>query len=428
MLENNKINRRGLIAIYVIASVNLLYFITAALLAYIMTSYSNLSPETVTLLVTVDNLVGIGVSLLMIPLSLKISKKILVGLIPICVFIYMMIFYFVGGDGPFWLLLLGAIISGYPQGAISAIGMAYISDYSTPETVGKNIALYTNLFNSIGIMVIFYLGGVIAAADGGVNWHNAYLLGLACIPATLIFFKLAPKYTPVEIAEGIGGADITGLANKGEQTKETFGKMIREIGELPKILIVMALLQFVFYMVISAFDQNISVYIIKEFSLGSSVEAGIASGIIRLMGVLCGLIYGLVNKTLKKWSVPFGYLLVALGLLIMSIWHTLTACYLAAFLCGFGNQYAFTTVYATGTIRAGAKYAGVATALIQSFVNFGTFATPYGLKYGALLLGEYTLINRLKFGSILGFLSAFLAIFVYVMYDKLKNKQLEVES
>ncbi len=411
MINDSLSTKKGLIGYYSVAFVCLMKFFTSAILAYIIRSYSDISVENITLLITIPNMIGVAVSLLMGPISLKIRKKILVALMPITVFIYMMTFALIGSDGPFWMLVIAAIIAGYTQGAFSVIGIGYVADFTKPETRGKYIAIH-NLFANGGSMVAFYIGGIIAAGNNGMNWPQAYWMGLACIPAILLFLIIAPKYTPVEEEYGIGGG-----ADKGEN--ESFADSIKGIKELPGILIAMALLQLVFYFAVSAYNQNISVYIIDEHSLGSSVQTGIATSIIRAMGIVCGLAYSLLNKNLKSWSVPFGYFLVSLGLLLLTKWHTVEAAYIAAILCGLGNTYAFATVYAAGTVRAGSKYSAVALSLIQGCVNLGTFLTPYALKYGALaMFGASTATTKITFGGVVGIACSILAIFVYTKYDK----------
>lgn len=409
-----KTTKRAVYAYIILAFMNLFYFLTSALLAYIMKTYTNIPSDNITLLVTIPNIVGVVISFVLGPIALKIRKKILVGLIPVTVAVYMILFALFGTSN-FTVLIIAAIIAGYPQGAVSVVGIAYIPDFLEEGAQRSKFVGLASAVQSAGAAFSYYIGGIIAARNGGVNWNNAYWIGAIVIIAAIVFFAMTPKFTPAETEHGIGGA-------KKDGKSESFGALMKGMLTMPKIIIVMAILELVWYWAVSAYNQNISVYIITEYGLGTSVNSGLASAMIRISGFVSGLVFGMMHKKFKNWAVPLGYTITTLGLLCIVIWHTLPACYIAGFLCGFGNSFAFTALFMTAIERAGMKYAAVATAICEGFVNLGTFITPYALRYGATLFGEVNATSKITFGLVVGCVCTVASIFVYIVYDKKKKK------
>jgi|GEM_PF-719936 len=395
-------NLKGIISLYVIGFFFLMFFLTQALIAYIMNSYPQYTPNQVMLIITLPNLIGLFISFAVGPLTMKIPKNYMVLAIPVCIFIYMMIFYFVGTyNGPFWMLIVAAAIASIPQGSVAVLGPALMADYTTPEVRGKYLSIMLAL-QALGSTVVFLLGGNIASGNDGADWPKAYLLGLLIIPAVIIYLIMMPKNTVVKQKAG----------NQGENKKSDNG--FSAIRQVPGVIIAMALCQLVFYFAVSAYNQNISIFIIREHNLGTSVEVGLASSIIRIMGVLNGFLYPYARKVLKNWTVPVSYFFLGVGLMITVLQPSLQAAYIGAIFCGLFNYIAFTTVYSEVTIVAGDRLGAVALSITQGMTNIGTYLTPYALGGLGSLFGEVNATNKMAAGFVFAMIVAVAAAFIYV--------------
>ena len=78
-------------------------------------------------------------------------------------------------------------------------------------------------------------------------------------------------------------------------------------------IIGIGLLHCIFYIGINAYYTNVSNYIITEHQLGSSVQAGNATSLVRFTLIVMTFLYPFWNKILKDWMIPCGYALAAIG-------------------------------------------------------------------------------------------------------------------
>lgn len=369
---------------------------TNALFAYIMNSYAEVPANTLRQILTIPGLVGLVVSLMIGAIATKINKRYLLLGSGLCVFSYFMIFYFVGGNGPYWLLILAAVLIGLNQGAIRTLTTALIADLIEPAKQASFCAFTTAMLNG-GAVLFNLLGGKIAAGNGGADWPKAYLLGLLLIPMLAIYFWMIPKDTTKQEA----------VQEKQVQADEPGGK-------IPVRAILAALLNATFSISVCAYLYCYSEYVITTYQLGTSVETGICNAIYLALGLI-GLIYPVFTKIFKRFITPIGYALFALGMLLMVLVHnSIYVVYFSVFLIGLGFNIGNPLVSAYVIRITPKKWVPVALSILFAGSNIGVYLSTYVLGAVGSLFGGGTL-GSFTAGCIGGVLCAVLAFFLYSM-------------
>jgi MFS family permease len=371
--------KRALIAIYIISFVLLLQSITGTTIAYIIDSYSDLPPVSVQQIVSLPAIFGLIVSFVIGPIAMKINKKILTILTAIFILIYFAIFSFVGSRGPFSLLLVSTVFAGIAQGTAMTLISSMVGEFVGAEKSANYVAIALALMNGGGALIAI-LGGAIAAGNNGANWPYAYYLGIFLIPALIIFSILMPnKPDNVATAAPQGaapGPDAPPQAAAGGKDK------------LPARVIAIGVLAIFSSVCICGFLFYISVYIVNEFKLGTSVEAGIANSIFTIAGLVTGFTYSIWAKIFKKMLVVVAFGLVTLALFcMMTFTNTLFGAFAAALLLGWGFNMMNPWIMAFIMQITPPRLAPVGISFLMAGANLGMFGAIYVLNFLSGLMG-----------------------------------------
>ena len=377
--------KRAFIALCFISSTMLMWSVTNPMLAYIIQSYPDVAVSRVTSILTIPGLVALFVSFLIGPLALKINKKYILLFTVGTTLIYYSIFAVVGGSGPFVLLLVAAGILGINRGAGIALVNSSIAEFLNPEKRAANIALCAAIMQG-GAAFMATVGGRIASASGGENWAVSHYLGFLCIPAMIAFAAIMPKKPDEETppgddaqksAQGTDKESIPGEAAKNERSR------------IPMRIFAIIALQFAFIVCFSAYFLNSSIYIIIEYELGTSADAGLVSSTFTMIGVLTGLTYKIWGKILKKWIVPFGYTIAIFGILTMlSVTTTIAGIWAAAVMISIGFNLANPYVSSKVISLSPKKYVPVFMSIHIGCTNLAIFLASSILGFFGGFLGS----------------------------------------
>lgn len=397
-------------SINLFAFVFLMYFITQVTKAYIAVDYPEISDTMIANLLTIPNLVGLVFSFLIGPIALRHSKVKLSAVSLFCVVVYCAIFYITGRlHLPFAMLVVGCFFAGCSQGTYAPLLNSIIADHFPAEQRGNRIANY-NVAINIGALVILQLSGIIASKNDGANWYNAYLLGLATAAGLLVYIIIAGKVN----------ADVPSIVENTSSDSAPAAK----ISDIPKavlgFVILMGFIHCLFYIGQYAFNINVSTYIISEYELGSSVQVGTATSLVRFSLVIFTALYPLLARMLKDWMIPLGYLCVGIGLLIMMQSKSLMGAYICACFVGLATSLAHSTLYAKASRFVPAALVPVAMSLVWGVANIGSSFAVYALKGIAALFGG-GMTNSFTAGIIVSVIAAVVAVYMYVIKKPVKN-------
>jgi MFS family permease len=368
--------KRALIAIYIISFVMLLQTFTGTIIAYIIDSYSGLPPVSVQQLVSLPAIFGLIVSFAIGPVAMKINKKYLAIFCTIMLLIYFSIFAFVGSNGPFSLLLFATVFAGIAQGSTRTLASAMVGEFAGSEKSANYVAISMAMMN-VGACLIAIIGGAIAAGNSGANWPQSYYLGAIIIPAIIVFGILMPKKPDAP------EANSPGAAAHGRSAEPTAEK-----GKIPPRVIAIGVLSLFSVVFVCGFLFYISMYIVNEFKLGTSVEVGIANSIFTITGVVGGFTYGIWTKLFKKTFIVVCFALMTVGLFcMMTFTTTLFGAFAAALLAGWGFN--LMNPYTMGFIMqiTPPRLAPMGLSIFMVGANVGSFVVIYVLNFLSGLLG-----------------------------------------
>lgn len=388
----------------------LMYYITQNVRAYIGLSYPEVSDVTVTSLITIPTMFALVFSFVIGPLAMRFNKLVLMTIVMCCMGAYSLIFFFNGlMHGPFILYTVACALAGFAQGGFAPLMNTIIGENFESKDRAGRIAVY-NVANNCGAFVILFLSGRIGAGNDGANWPFAYLLGLYCFVTTAIFLVLIKK-------AGYSDSKAARAARKSqaEEKKAAAPKLAGASRKALLFIIGIGILHCIFYIGINAYYTNVSNYIITEHQLGSSIEAGNATSLVRFTLIVMTFLYPFWNRLLKDWMIPCGYALAAIGLVFMltidtSIWGI----YICAFFIAFATSIAHSTIYSKALNYVPDSMAAISSSLMWGIANVGPFFATYILAALSSALGG-GMATQIKAGIGILVFTTIAAILIFVV-------------
>lgn len=306
------INKKHMAGIFAFCFCAMTTNLTMGIIAYIMQSYPNVSPTTVSNILTMPALVGTIYAFCVGALHKKIPAKFLILLAQGAVFLYGMIFLFLGGTAPIGVLLFAAGLAGIGQGSSNTLLAIALSEaVPDPQRRGGVMGICMAVMN-IGGVLFTTLGGILAVD----RWNNAYYLYFIVLASMALQLVFLPLGKSVE-------------APAGNEEKKSAGK-------LPMKVWIISGHYFIFFLALYVFGLNVSEYVITTHKLGTSVESGIATSMVTVGGVLAGMLFGAYSKALKRLTVPVLMGLTVIGLVIpIFVTSSILAIYACGLLLGF---------------------------------------------------------------------------------------------
>lgn len=390
----------------------LMYMITQNVVANIMASYPVVADYTVKSLITLPTLFGMLSTFAMGPIAMRFDKvKLLVTVM--CSMGIFSIIFLVNGlmHGPFFFYYIAVVFGGYAMGSFAPLMNLIIGENFPEEDRAGRIASY-NVTNNLGAFVILFLSGRIAAGNDGANWPYAYMLGLYCFVTTTVFVIMIRKagYRDDKEARAKRAAEDKGSAPK--------------ISEIPKktlaLVLGIGILHCIFYIGLNAYYTNVSTWI-AEHNLGTSVQAGNATSLVRFSAIIITFLYPFWTKIFKDWMIPAGYIMGAIAMVCMvTMSNTIMGVYAAAFFVSFGTCIAHSTIYSKALNYVPESIAPISSTIVWGLANSGAFFATYVLAgiSGALGGGMAT---QLKAGSVILAACAIVAVFIFVINNPEKK-------
>lgn len=393
----------------------LMYYITQNVRAYIGTSYPDVSDVAVTSLITLPTMFALLFSFVIGPLAIRFNKVVLMTIVMCCMGGYSIIFFLNGVfHGPFFLYTAACVLAGFAQGGFAPLMNTIIGENFSEEARAGRIAMY-NVATNCGAFVILFFSGRIAVGNDGANWPYAYLLGLYCFITMIIFLILIRK---------TGYKDDKEAREARAIQAQKDNKPALKFSEVPKksllFIIGIGILHCVFYIGVNAYYTNVSNYIIVEQELGSSIQVGNATSLVRFTLIMMTFLYPVWNRLLKDWMIPCGYALAAIGLVFMlKMDTTIWGIYICAFFIAFATSIAHSTIYSKALNYVPDSIAAISSSLMWGIANVGPFFATYILAAISSVFGG-GIATQIKAGIIILICTTIVAILVFVI-NKPKN-------
>lgn len=404
-------------ALNIFVSSIMMYYVTQNVRAYIGMSYPQISGTTVTSLITIPTAFALIISFFIGPLAMKFNKVRLLTIVMLCMGIYSIIFFVVGITGaPFWLLIVACAFAGFAQGGFAPLINTIIAENWGEADRANRISRY-NIALNVGLVIELFLSGRIAAGNNGANWPYAYLLGLYCFVSLGAFLILIKKSGYRDDPQAREAREAQNKANNVPSPK---------LKDVPKkslaFIVLIGVLHCVFYIGINAYYTNVSVFIISEHQLGSSIEVANATSLARFTLIIMMFLYPVFAKVLKDWMIPAGYGIVAVALFVMmhsdnNIWGI----YLTAFLVGLATSLVHSTIYAKALNYVPQSIAAISSSIMWGIGNAGPFFATYILAFLSNTLGG-GMITQIKAGIGIAVFTTIAAIIIFVVKKPVKTR------
>lgn len=363
VLQRRKMRKNStaaIIAVYLCTTLTYVCDMPSVILALLNRSFPG-QEAAVTLILTLPSVVGMVTSFAMAPCLLRFSGKILALISVACAFASGMVFL-IGGSRSIGLLLFGSVLIGITAGSIPSITNTLLTMYSSPENRARLLGLNVSI-GAVGNTVFLLLAGVFSRSG---NWVRAYFTYFAVIPIFLFVLWKLPYDRPAQAAE------------KGTE-KSAAGRDPAGAGRsVPRWIIPMFVSFLLFACAFYIWTLRYSSYIITEYSLGTSLEAGMVSSTYTVCCILAGIVMPYWARLTRRMNVPAAMLVTALAMLVPTFTTTsLTGMFVSAVLLGFGATFAISSSYSVIGLTIPEEKTGFYMSLFNGGYNLGKFCSPY---------------------------------------------------
>ena len=370
------------------------YGSSADVLAPILNNMQQAFPEAsltlVQLTLTIPSAVSIPVQLLTVFLAQYLTKKNMMSLA---------LFLICGGGliplflhGSIIWVLLSSIIIGIGQGLFTPSINALASDMFDGNIRATFLGIKGGTTSFLRTLMTIGVGFF-----GVAVWSRAYLIFVILIPFIIYFMIVTPKgeKSAKVIGKGVGLSGIKGIIT-------------------PAFIIVTLIGSFASCRQM-AYTTNISGFI-AESSMGNAVTAGAASAFFTMSKFFVGLFLGFLLRCFKRYTLPVGYALCALGYLTISMASGLTAVQVGGIIygIGLGIQTSGGLYYITETVDK--KYLSQMMGIYFPCVSFMVSVSPIVINTMAkLFYGNSTATTNFMAGCI-GYAAVALIMFLYQFF------------
>lgn len=358
-----KMNKKGLIGTFTFATSASALNMTSGILAYIMLTYSEVSPTNVAMLLTIPAIVGTFYAFTSGTLINKLGIKKVALFTQATAFLSGMIFLFFGNKTHIAVLYAAAGLFGFMLGGQAVILGKLFQECIPDEKKRATFLGFGNSVVSLGGVIFATLGGIIAATNDGAHWEKAYLLYFWMIVCLIIEFLTLPKKKE-DVQENAGAQE--------EDNKSS----------IPFKVWLISIHYFLFFLALYAFSLNVSEYVITTHQLGTSAQSGLAISFLTVGGIISGLTFGIYSKILDRKTMPILLFICTIGMAFVVFVPNIYVLYVAAALMGFAmmgcNPYVLMEL---SRITSNEKSYAKAMSIYAGFMNAGMMFAVYILAF-----------------------------------------------
>ncbi len=365
----------------------------APILRNMQEAFPTASLTLVQMTLTLPSAVSVPVQLLTIPLSQFMTKKdmMVIAILCICVGgLIPLIFH-----GSIIFVVISSVIIGIGQGFFMPASSAIIAELFDGNTRGEFMGIRTGVSGFMRSLLTIACGFF-----GAVYWYKAYYIFVIMIPFIVLFCIATPQGEKGAklVGKGVGLSGIKGILTPG--------------------FIVITIISYMATTNQMAFLTNIAGYI-ADRNFGGAVTAGTATASNTMARLFCGIFFGFLLKAFKKYLLPLGYAMNAVGYLLILKANGIMGVQIGGILfgIGLGIQMAGGTYYVSEEVEK--KYMGQAMGLYMPVVSFAVSTAPVIINFlSKNLLGGTTATNNFKVGFYGYTLTALLLLLYEVIFCK----------
>ncbi len=393
------------ISVYSLALLGMGLIASASGTAYIKDAFPEVSTTWIQMLTTIPTVSSMATTLTTGFLVRKWSKKRLILIGVLC--------WIIGGLTPFFVHVFPVMIAmrllfGVGLGLTLPLSISTIAEVfdgqERASVFGKQSA-----FSMLGGIGYTYGGGWLSQ----LGWQYCYLAYIVGIPVFIIVLLNLPD---------------TGVTPAPEGEKETFWSKFK----LPWEVYLVGFFGLLFTAFWFGFSTNISMFV-SNAGLGGSVESGLVSALKNLSGFLTGLIFGMVFKRIRYFTLPLAPLWAAIGFFMLSKSETMTMVCISSFILGAGDSLYQPTRSMVVSNIVPKNLVTNAVSISTAVSNLGTFFSPIVVNSISGIAGadSAAVPERIKFQVVVGayiILGIIFAVYVILRFERKKVRNQETQS
>ncbi|MCV3296174.1 MFS transporter [Oenococcus kitaharae] len=266
------------------------------------------------------------------------------------------------------LILISRLILGLGIGLFNSLAITLIDLFYDGSQQSQMLG-FRSATEQIGVSLLNVLAGMLVL----INWHASFLIYLLAFPLLTFFLKNIPE-PPVP--------------KQNKRTKQHINIRV----------VVLALLLFLIVSCSTAVIVQIPNIVVTDLS-GTGTVSSIIISLNTLTGMFMGILFGKIYHFTKRFVLPLGIVLMALGSLIIVISNNVLGVLIGAIICGGSYPLVGSYIFSLVNQIAPAGSETLANSCLLIGANMGSFATPF-------------LLNELKrLSSLTNQAAAFLSIF-----------------
>jgi MFS family permease len=364
-------------------------------------AFPTADPTTISLISTLPTVISMIFVFIITPQLVKRFDKRSILLVALVI-------YIVGGVMPVVLnssilhILVGRALLGLGIGLSAPLCGAIINElYSGMER--ENMMGWANGVGSIIGMGMSLAAGALCM----IHWSYTFYAYLLFIVVVLLEFFFLPKM-PVPVVKGADGMEKKA---KIEYTSKQKAKLV-------------CIYAWTFLATVLGMAVMLKVSItVTELGVGSAMAAGQAMAAMMIGMMLIDLVYGVIEKIIKRYVLVLMPLLVAIGFLLMAKSMTFSMFLVSSFIAGLGTGLGQPVETSRATAIGPRFNGGFAMSILMGSMMLGQFGSTYLEKLYGLFI-EPTAANITFTSAILMFGFAAITL-IYVVVNPFKGANAE---
>lgn len=336
------------LGIYLVAILMMGVVGIASNLGVIGAHFPELSQTDVQGLMSVPCIVIMVVTLLMGKLMDLASKKTLT--------IIAILLFLVGGIAPAFMGSFSAIlvlrgVFGVGVGMLQVLCTALVAENyegAEREKVQGNLTA----FQMIGCAIMVFGGGML----GGKGWNTGFYIHAIAIVSLIAALVLIPNIKPAKAA-----ASADQPAEKAKMGGKVWFCMFAGF----------------FVFVVGQVYSNSNAFLVVEKGIGDAAASGLGMAFFCAGGIVMGLLYGKVASVFGKFTMSFGFLVVALSYVVNATAGSIAMFYVGSALYGLGLSVVIPQFFISVGSSVPPAAIGLAMSVATCVQNFGQFCSPY---------------------------------------------------
>lgn len=249
------------------------------------------------------------------------------------------------------LILISRLFLGIGLGSFNSLAVSLIPQfYHENKDEMATLVGWQNIMGNLGAALMAFLMSYLLQ----FSWHAAFCIYLLALPIWLLFIVVV-KFSSTE-------------------TKKSARRVnLKEIVNFKVAFIALIMFMFFLFWMVQAYKIPA---ILVEKGIGTVNEASTLTGILNIIAIPSGALFGSTFKKINTFVAPLGYGMMALGMLIIAFGINFTLLFIGAIILGLGFGFGFSYLFFWLDGVTNKDTVNIATTICLIALNIGGAVSP----------------------------------------------------